>query len=64
MRTLKNALMVPNILAFPYPSEPIKLNTDACNVYRGCFVSQKHLDDVSKPIWYCSRSLTDPKKQN
>lgn len=58
IEVLKVALMTLSVLALPYSSGHLTLDTDACNVQVGCVLQQKRLDDTTKRFCYCSLSLT------
>lgn len=52
LKALKVALMILAVLALPYASGYIALDTDAGNIQGGCVLLQKQPSDTTKPIGY------------
>lgn len=63
MKSLKDALISPPVLALPGSAGHLILDTEACNVQVGCVLQQEQPDKVIQTIGYWSRSLTDAKRQ-
>lgn len=59
MQLLKEALIVPAVLALPYRSRRVALGTNACNVQIGCVLLQHQPDRIVGPDGKWSESLTD-----
>lgn len=62
MKTLKTSFIFPPILNLFYSSEHMTLVTDECNVQTGCSLQQKHPDDKTKPVKFCSHPILTLKR--
>lgn len=61
LTTLINALISHTVLALSKSTSPMTPDVDTCDAQIGCVPSQQQPDELSKPIGYWSRSLTDTK---
>lgn len=58
MHELQNKQVSPSILALSCAVGRYNLDTEASNVHVGCVLLQEQPDGSTKPLGYCSRSLT------
>lgn len=63
MHSLKNAFILPRVLALPNSTGHLGLDIDACDIQVGCVFLQELPDKTVKPIEYWPRSLFDAKRQ-